>query len=73
MSISPQAKAGISGNIDLALRQTIEIMQKVDPHNTKSSSTDLLVKQTAVQTVVLAAIAQLLLANIEETVIVSPH
>lgn len=73
MSISPQTKAGISGNIDLALRQTIEIMQKVDPHNTKSNSTDLLTKQTAVQTVVLAAIAQLLLANIEETRIVQPN
>lgn len=73
MSISPQTKAGIAGNIDLALRQTIEIMQKIDPHNTKSNATDLLTKQTAVQTVVLAAIAQLLLANMEETMIVSPH
>lgn len=73
MSISSQTKAGISGNIELALRQTVEIMQKVDPHNTKSNSTDLLTKQTAVQTVVLAAIAQLLLAQIEETVILSPH
>jgi len=73
MTLPPEAIAGLTGNINLGLKQSIENIQKVDPHNTKTNAADLLVKQLAVQTIVLATIAQLLLAQVEETRIVVPH
>lgn len=73
MTLPPEAIAGLTGNINLGLKQSIENIQKVDPHNTKINAADLLVKQLAVQTIVLATIAQLLLAQVEETRIVVPH
>ena len=73
MSLPPEAIAGLTGNINLGLKQSIENIQKVDPRNTKINAADLLVKQLAVQTIVLATIAQLLLAQVEETRIVVSH
>lgn len=73
MTLPPEAIAGLTGNINLGLKQSIENIQKVDPRNTKINAADLLVKQLAVQTIVLATIAQLLLAQVEETRIVVPH
>lgn len=73
MTLPPEAIAGLTGNINLGLKQSIENIQKVDRRNTKINAADLLVKQLAVQTIVLATIAQLLLAQVEETRIVVSH
>lgn len=73
MTLPPEAIAGLTSNINLGLKQSVESIQKIDPHNTKTNAADLLVKQLAVQTIVLATIAQLLLAQVGETRIVMPH
>ena len=68
--MTKETKAGLTVNLNTAMAQTIENLQWLEA---RKSPEAMLSKQTAIQTVVLVVIAQVLLETVEESKIVLAH
>lgn len=70
MALSKEAKMGISNNLGTALNATLGCLQWCEK---KTSPEAALTKQTAVLTIALISIGQILLETAEESRVILPH
>lgn len=69
MALTEENKRGISSNIQTAMMATLQCLEWCEK---KKSPEAALTRQTAVQTIVLIAIAQMLLETVEVSKIIQP-
>jgi hypothetical protein len=68
--MTKETKAGLAANLNTAMAQTLDNLQWLE---VRKSPEAMLSKQTAIQTIVLVVIAQVLLETTEESNIILSH